>query len=47
MEFEEESRKTALHAHEFVEKKTGRSSQALALEQFFLLRQSQTRIDPD
>jgi hypothetical protein len=46
MESEEEGRKTPLHAQESVEKKMGRSSQGLALEQFFFLLESQARIDP-
>jgi hypothetical protein len=46
MESEEEGRKTPLHAHESVEKKIGRSSQGLALEQFLFLLESQARIDP-
>jgi hypothetical protein len=46
MEPEEEGRKTPLHAYESVEKKIGRSSQGLALEQFFVLLKTQTRIDP-
>jgi REP element-mobilizing transposase RayT len=45
-ESEEESRKTSLHAHEPVEKKIGRSSARLALEQLFLLLESQARTDP-
>jgi hypothetical protein len=46
VEFEEESRKTALHAHEPVEEKTGRSPEGLALEQLFVLLESPIRIDP-
>src|SRR5216683_939734 len=46
LESEEEGRKAPLHAHESVEKKIGRSSQGLALEQFSLLLESGARIDP-
>jgi hypothetical protein len=40
----EKSRKASLHAHESAETKIGRPSERLALEQFFLLLESQ-RID--
>ncbi len=46
VEFEEESRKAPLHAHESVKAKVGRSPEGLAVEQFFLLLESQGRIDP-
>jgi putative transposase len=39
-------REAPLHAHEPIEKKIGRSSQGLALEQLFLLLEPQTRVDP-
>jgi REP element-mobilizing transposase RayT len=38
---------TPIHAHESLEEKTSRTTQGLALEQFFLLLDSQGRIDPD
>ena len=47
VEFEEESRETSLHAHESAEEKTSRSSEGLALEQLFLLRESKECVDPD
>jgi hypothetical protein len=46
MESKKESRKAPLHAHEPVEEKIGRSPEGLALEQLFVLLESQTRIDP-
>jgi REP element-mobilizing transposase RayT len=46
VESEEESRKASLYAHESAEKKIGRSPERLALEQLFLLLESQERIDP-
>jgi len=46
VESEEKNRKTPLYAHESVEKKTSRSSQGLALEQFFLPLDFQDWIDP-
>jgi hypothetical protein len=45
LESKQESRKTSLHAHESAQKKIGRSSPRLALEQLFLLLKSQKRID--
>src|ERR1700730_14013018 len=46
MESKEVRRKTTVHAHESNEAKTGRSSQGLALEQFFILRQKGCGIAP-
>jgi hypothetical protein len=43
---EEDCREAAVHTHESVEKKIGRSSKGLALEQLFFLRESQARVDP-
>jgi hypothetical protein len=47
VEPEEKSGKAPVHAHESFEKKIGRSSQGLALEQFFLLLETQTWFDQD
>ena len=44
LESSEVRRETPIHAHESVEKETGRTSPRLALEQFFLLREEGIRV---
>ena len=46
VEFEEEGRKAPLHAHESAQKKIGRSSPRLALEQLFFLLRPKELLDP-
>src|SRR5665213_3183028 len=46
LESEEEGRKTSLYAHESAQKKTGRASARLALEQLCFLRRLEKRLDP-